>query len=67
MDGHALLTDLQLKGITFAVKGDSISIDDPNRIITPETLAAIRTSKSELLELLRQPTNDPAAYTGTDH
>ena len=61
MDSLTLLTDLQLQGITFRVAGDFLDVSGPDDLLTPATLDAIRTSKSELLKLLRQPTNDPAS------
>jgi TubC N-terminal docking domain len=59
MGVFTFLMDLQLQGITFAVEGDFLDVSGPDYLLTPETLATIRSKKEELLELLRRPANDP--------
>jgi len=54
MDLNSLLTNLSNKGIKLSVKGDSLLVDAPKGVITPELRESLSEHKVELLLLLRQ-------------
>jgi hypothetical protein len=54
MSAQALLEDLRAKGVILSRQDDRLDYRGPAGAITPDTLAALRESKSQLLMLLRR-------------
>lgn len=49
---HAILAELNAKGIDVATVGDQLELTGPKRAITPEVIAEVRQHKQEILDML---------------
>ncbi|AUS99569.1 hypothetical protein CLI64_03735 [Nostoc sp. CENA543] len=54
MNLHTLLTDLSHRGVKLSANGNSLDIDAPKGVITPELRDSLAKHKAELLKLLQQ-------------
>jgi amino acid adenylation domain-containing protein len=54
MDLNSLLTNLSNKGIKLSVNGDSLLVDAPKGVMTPEVRDSLSEHKAEILLMLRQ-------------
>ncbi|MCV3216658.1 amino acid adenylation domain-containing protein [Plectonema radiosum NIES-515] len=54
MNLHSLLTDLSHRGVKLSANGNSLDIDAPKGVITPELRDSLAKHKAELLTLLQQ-------------
>jgi pyochelin synthetase len=54
MNLHSLLTDLSHRGVKLSANGNSLDIDAPKGVITPELRDSLAKYKTELLTLLQQ-------------
>jgi amino acid adenylation domain-containing protein len=54
MDLNSLLTNLSNKGIKLSVNGDSLLVDVPKGVMTPELRDSLSEHKAEILLMLRQ-------------
>ncbi|MBD2128008.1 amino acid adenylation domain-containing protein [Microcoleus sp. FACHB-1] len=54
MDLHLLLTNLSNKGIKISVNGDSLLVDAPKGVMTPEVRDSLTEHKAEILLMLCQ-------------
>ncbi|AFZ17614.1 non-ribosomal peptide synthetase [Allocoleopsis franciscana] len=54
MDLHSLLTTLSNKGVKLSANGNSLEIDAPKGVITPELRNSLAEHKAEILKLLHQ-------------
>lgn len=54
MDLHSLLTTLSNKGVKLSANGNSLEIDAPKGVITPELRNSLAEHKAEILDLLHQ-------------
>ncbi|MFP5270440.1 non-ribosomal peptide synthetase [Coleofasciculus sp.] len=58
MDLHSLLTHLSNQGVKLAANGNSLDVDAPKGVITPNLRQALAEHKAEILLLLHQNTKD---------
>ncbi|MEQ9672605.1 MAG: amino acid adenylation domain-containing protein [Coleofasciculus sp. G2-EDA-02] len=58
MDLHSLLTHLSNQGVKLAANGNSLDVDAPKGVITPNLRSSLAEHKAEILLLLHQNTKD---------
>jgi len=62
---YGLICELAGLGVFLAADGDRLDVDGPDSVLTDELLAALRTRKAELLDLLapeNEETHDSALF-----
>ncbi|MCH8879688.1 MAG: hypothetical protein IID34_07365 [Planctomycetes bacterium] len=55
MSATAVLAKLRAAGIAVLAEGGQLRLDAPANTLTPELLAAVKSCKAELLEMLKSP------------
>ena len=65
MDLHSLLTHLSTQGVKLAANGNSLDVDAPKGVITPNLRQALTEHKAEILLWLHQNTKDAPWHVST--